>query len=236
MAADFKVYVFIAKNSSEFDRYPGEVDGFVINKDYRLPYRYKRVSEKVSILILDSFSEKERLKLWLGGTVPRDAYLRFMTVAFSVVKKVLALTSDQYETFVFVHFGDVSIDAAGKLVDRETIDGRLCKAPVGVIDFVRRYFPKYSLYTLSSTDPLKRLDLNAPKIPLPDSEEGLKQLVDRFDHNLEKGDWRNIKQGFKKRWEIDTSADGEKKSIVGQEYCNCCKALGIVVKEEASDE
>lgn len=236
MNADSKVYVFIAKNASEFDRYPGELEEFNVNRDYRLPYRHRRVSDKASVLILDSFGEKERLKLWIGGTAPRDAYLRFMTIVFSVVKRVLGLTRNQFEAFVFVHFGDVSIDAAGKLVDRKTIDGRLCKAPVSVIDFANRYFPKYSLYALSSTDPLKRLDLNAPKILLPDSEDGLKQLVDRFEYNLEKCDWENVKQAFEKRWAIDSSADGDKKAISGQEYCDCCKALGIVVKEETSDE
>lgn len=235
MNADSKVYVFVAKNASEFDRYPGESEEFNVNRDYRLPYRYRRISDKVSVLILDSFGEKERLKLWIGGTAPRDAYLRFVTIVFSVVKRVLGLTSNLFEAFIFVHFGDVSIDAATKLVDRKTIDERLGRAPSSVIDFVRRYFPKYSLYALSSTDPLKKLDVNAPKILLPDNEDGLQQLVDRFNHNLQSGDFEDVKQGFKKRLAMDIIDRGSK-DIARQEYHNCCKALGITMKKEPSDD
>lgn len=241
-------YIFIAKDSMEFDRYPGDEYGYFIDRNSRLPYRYRIVSRNVLIIVLDSFVEKEILK---DSGDNADNYIWFWTVVFLLAEKVIRRVDKdvpvkEVKLNVFVHFGGMEMAVAEKLVGRMKLTDCLKHVSACVecgmcsdasLKIITALFHKEgNLYAISSTDPLKRLDLNAPKILLPDSEDGLKQLVGRFDHDLEKGDWGYVKRGFEKRWAIDTSSDGEKKTTFGQEYYNCCKALGIVAKEDASDE
>ena len=237
-------YIFIASNGQEFDRYPGEENGYFVDRSARLPYRYKMVSRESLVIVLDSFGEKNILKDRNNNV---DDYVRFWIVVFSLAEKVICRVDNaahvkDIKLNVFVHFGGMEMAVAEALVGKMKFDECLKLiedyASVGIysdsdLKIIKALSHKtVNLYPLSSTDPLKRLDVNAPRIALPDSEDGIKRLVSQFDYNREKDDLENVRQGFEKRWAMDISME----EGVKEEYYNCCKALGIVVKEGVSDE